>query len=101
MHCFPNPAPGKLLFPEAGTTWPSGATDLLHPRARTRMCRQANPADRETSQDRKAVEVGAQQGCKYWLSKLICILVYTLTSTEAAVVVGSGMLRDSAFSPSR
>jgi hypothetical protein len=70
MHCFPNPAPGKLLFPEAVTTRPSDPPGLLHPRARTRMCRQANPADRETSQDSKAVEVGANQGCKYYLGKI-------------------------------
>ena len=70
MHCFPNPALGKLLFPGSGTTWPSNPTGLLHPRARTRMCRQANPADREISQDSKAVEVGAQQGCKYRLCKI-------------------------------
>jgi len=29
MHCFPNPAPGELQFPEAGTTWPSGPTGFL------------------------------------------------------------------------
>jgi len=29
MHCFPNPAPAELLYPEAITTWPSGPTGLF------------------------------------------------------------------------
>jgi hypothetical protein len=37
MHCFPNPAPVELLFPEAGTTWPSGPTGLLPTRTTTQQ----------------------------------------------------------------